>query len=178
MLVFCHGVERRQASQISRVFSLCSAVGGDDNTGVEWNMYITNTLTHMKICLFFCLHPELHPQTNLSADLVGVLLKNIVSQQVCSQAWDAASPVWSQVMLTPCWAHTLSSCSFTRMEKTWLFYLTHTVRVSALLSGIALGTEKSPKAPVWRDHVVGCVRSLDVVECQGAWVECSKPAIV
>lgn len=77
--------------------------------------------------------------------------------------------------MVPSDAHAMLSSHFELMlihkngeDLTHSYLLPTLLGVSALLSGIALGTEKSPKAPGWRDHVVGCVRSLDVVECQGA----------
>lgn len=90
---------------------------------------------------------------NFSADFLRLPLKNILVQWVCIQAWDAASPVWSQMMLTPycCMDHTVSSKGGEELTHSYL--LPAVSRFTAHLSGTALGTEKSkeePEAPGWR----------------------------
>lgn len=84
-------------------------------------------------------------------------LKSIVLPQVGSEARDAASPMWSPVILTPCCPMDHPSGSKGREDLTFSYLLPTELGFTALLSGTALGTEQSkegPKAPGWRLHVV------------------------
>lgn len=84
-------------------------------------------------------------------------LKIIVLPRVGSEAGDAASPVWSPMMLTPCSPVDHPSGSKGGEDLTFPYLSPTELAFTALLSGTALDTEQSkegPKAPGWRLHVV------------------------